>query len=96
VACLLSVTGGDREVEIPSDRLNRRMVLGNRVALGSVNAHRIDYEQARDDLIRILERWPDAIGGFITHRRPLEEFREALDEEDKAELKTVLEVADDD
>lgn len=92
IVCLLSVTGGDREVEIESDRLNRKMVLGNRVVFGSVNAHHKDYEQARADLGRIREAWPGAIDGFITHRRPLDDFRAALDEADKSELKTVLEV----
>jgi threonine dehydrogenase-like Zn-dependent dehydrogenase len=32
VACLLGVTGGERRVEIPSDDLNNRLVLGNRRA----------------------------------------------------------------
>jgi glucose 1-dehydrogenase len=94
IACLLSVTGGDMQAEIPSDELNRRMVLGNRVVFGSVNAHRADYEQARDSMPLIRERWPGAIDSFITHRRPLDEYRAALDEDDKAELKTVLELSD--
>jgi glucose 1-dehydrogenase len=92
IVCLLSVTGGDKQVEIESDKLNRKLVLGNRVVFGSVNAHHRDYEQAREDLSRIREAWPDALESFITHRRPLDDFRAALDEEDKAELKTVLEV----
>jgi glucose 1-dehydrogenase len=94
IACLLSVTPGEETVEIDSDRLNRRMVLGNRVVFGSVNAHRTDYERARDDMPRIRDRWPGALDSFITHRRSLDDFRAALDEEDPAELKTVLEVAD--
>jgi glucose 1-dehydrogenase len=94
VAALLSVTSGDKQVEIPSDRLNRKLVLGNRLALGSVNAHRQDFERGLTDMRTILERWPGALERFITHRRGLAEFREALHEEDKAELKTVLELGD--
>lgn len=93
IACLLSVTSGDETVEIPSDRLNRKMVLGNRVAFGSVNAHRQDFERGLEDMRTIRERWDGALERFITHRRPLEQYREALHEEDSSELKTVLEVA---
>jgi glucose 1-dehydrogenase len=92
-ACLLSVTPGDDDAEIPSDRLNRRMVLGNRLVFGSVNAHRKDFEQGLADMRAIRSRYPGALERFITHRRPLEEYAEALHEEDPAELKTVLEVA---
>jgi glucose 1-dehydrogenase len=92
-ACLLSVTPGDRDAEIPSDRLNRKMVLGNRLVMGSVNAHRRDFEQGLEDMRAIRARYPGALERFITHRRPLEEFAEALHEEDPAELKTVLELA---
>ncbi len=56
IACLLSVTPGEKQVEIPSDRLNTKMVLGNRVAFGSVNAHRTDFEQGLADMPRIMER----------------------------------------
>jgi glucose 1-dehydrogenase len=92
IVCLLSVTPGEEMVEIDSDALNNQMVMGNRVVFGSVNAHRNDYEGARDDLPRIRDRWAGALESFITHRRPLDDFRAALDEEDPSELKTVLEV----
>lgn len=88
--CLLSVTGGERAVEIPSDRLNNRMVLGNRLMLGAVNAHRRDFERAVGDLERIRERWPGMLERFITRRLPMESIRDALDE--PGGLKTVIEV----
>jgi glucose 1-dehydrogenase len=92
-ACLLSVTPGDDDARIPSDRLNRRMVLGNRLVFGSVNAHRTDFERGLADMRAVRARYPGALERFITHRRPLEEYAEALHEEDPAELKTVLELA---
>jgi glucose 1-dehydrogenase len=95
VACLLSVTHGDATAEIPSDELNTKLVLGNRTVFGSVNAHRTDFEQGVDDLLAIRERWPGALERFITHRRRLGEFRDALEEDDPAELKTIIEVSDD-
>lgn len=93
-ACLLSVTPGDGEAEIPSDRLNRKMVLGNRLVLGSVNAHRRDFLRGIEDLRALRTRYPGALERFITHRRPLEAYAEALHEQDPAELKTVLELSD--
>jgi threonine dehydrogenase-like Zn-dependent dehydrogenase len=89
-ACLLSVTGGDRSAEIPSDRLNNRLVLGNRLVFGAVNAHRRDFERGVADLERALARWPGMMERFTTHRLPLERIREALDE--TGGLKTVIEV----
>jgi threonine dehydrogenase-like Zn-dependent dehydrogenase len=91
VACLLSVTGGERTAVIPSDRLNRELVLGNRLVFGSVSAHRLDFEQGVADLRAIQERWPGALERFVTRRLPMERIREALDGPE--DLKTVLEVA---
>src|SRR2546426_6764751 len=44
VICLTGVTAGNRNVEIPADVINLQMVLGNRVAFGSVNANRRYFE----------------------------------------------------
>ncbi len=94
IACLLSVTNGDETAEIPSDELNRRLVLGNRVVFGSVNAHRADYDRSITTMLEVADRWPDVLDEFITHRRPLAEARQALDEDDPAELKSIIEVTD--
>src|SRR5574338_177881 len=40
VLVLVSVTGGDRHVDVPADRINQGFVLGNKVVVGSVNASR--------------------------------------------------------
>lgn len=94
IACLLSVTGGDRSVKIRSDELNTRMVLGNRLVFGSVNAHRRDFESGAETIQAILTRWEGVLDWFITHRRSLDEIREALAEDDPDELKTVIEMGD--
>ena len=93
VACLLSVTGGEETAEIPSDELNREFVLGNRLLFGSVNAHRLDFESGIASLRAILDQWPDALGQFITRRLPLSRADEAMEQKEKGELKTVIEVA---
>lgn len=92
VACLLSVTGGDRTAAIPSDRLNNLLVLGNRLVFGSVNAHRRDLEQAITDLAALRDLWPRALERFITRRVPMEQLRAALDAGGEGDLKTVIEV----
>src|SRR5262249_56411487 len=40
VLVLASVTGGNREITIPADRINLGFVLGNKVMVGTVNANR--------------------------------------------------------
>jgi len=37
---MVSVTGSSRQIEVPADKINIGFVLGNKVALGSVNANR--------------------------------------------------------
>jgi hypothetical protein len=44
VLVLSSVTGGDRRVEVPADRINLEFVLGNKVMVGTVNANREHFE----------------------------------------------------
>lgn len=94
-ACLLSVTGGDRTAEIPSDRLNMRMVLGNRVAFGSVSAHRGDFEQGVRDLQSAAAQWPGLLETLITERASLDEVAALLEDAADDELKVVIEVGDD-
>lgn len=82
VLCLLSVTGGERTVEIPSDELNNRLVLGNRLVFGSVNANRRYFELGLEDLAGFQERWPDLCRRFFSLRlRGLERFTQALEAE---------------
>src|SRR5206468_11184641 len=40
VLVLSSVTGGDRKIEVPSDKVNVEFVLGNKVMVGTVNENR--------------------------------------------------------
>lgn len=50
VLAMVSVTGGSRQIEIPSDKINLGFVLGNKVAFGSVNANREYFESGVKDL----------------------------------------------
>ena len=44
VLVLASVTGGDKMIQVPADRINLEFVLGNKVMVGTVNANREYFE----------------------------------------------------
>jgi glucose 1-dehydrogenase len=67
VLVLLSVTGGDRRVEVPADKINLGFVLGNKVAVGSVNAHRQHFELGASDLSQAELTWPGWLRKLLTH-----------------------------
>lgn len=68
VLAAISITGMGREATIPADRINLEFVLGNKVLVGCVNAHRDDFTAALADLQTIEARWPGLIGQVVTHR----------------------------
>jgi threonine dehydrogenase-like Zn-dependent dehydrogenase len=67
VLAMVSITGGSRTVEVPTDRINQGFVLGNKVAFGSVNASRADFERAVLDLSQAELSWPGWLGKLLTH-----------------------------
>jgi threonine dehydrogenase-like Zn-dependent dehydrogenase len=97
VLVLLSVTGGDRRVEVPADRINQGFVLGNKVAVGSVNASRADFLTGVADLARAELTRPGWLGRLLTHPvKGLENYRTLLDTltAGKDTIKVYCEVAD--
>ena len=80
VLVLLSVTGGDRRVEVPADRINQGFVLGNKVVVGSVNASRADFVAGVADLAQAELSHPGWLGKMLTHPvKGLENFRALMD-----------------
>ena len=67
VLVLSSITGGSREVPVPSDAINQSFVLGNRLMLGTVNAGRGDFEQGVRDLIHAEADYPGLLEQLLTH-----------------------------
>jgi threonine dehydrogenase-like Zn-dependent dehydrogenase len=67
VLVLASVTGGNRTVEVPADRINLDFVLGNRVMVGTVNAGREHFEMGVRDLVFGESAWPGWLGNLLTH-----------------------------
>ena len=68
VLVLLSLTGGHSTMEVPAAEINRSLVAGNKVVVGSVNAGREDFTNAVDSLERFEELWPGLAASMITHR----------------------------
>jgi threonine dehydrogenase-like Zn-dependent dehydrogenase len=97
VLVLLSVTGGDRRIEIPADRINQGFVLGNKVVVGSVNASRADYMVGVSDLAQAELAHPDWLDKLLTHKvKGLENYRALMDAlvSGKDAIKVYCEVAD--
>ena len=47
---LSSVTGDDKNAEVPADKINLDFVLGNRLLVGTVNANREYFESGARDM----------------------------------------------
>jgi len=78
VVILTSITGGDKHVEVYSDRLNQGIVLQNKTIVGIVNSHKRDFENGVTDLLQAEKRWPGLISKLITARHEPEKINEAL------------------
>jgi threonine dehydrogenase-like Zn-dependent dehydrogenase len=92
VLCLTGVSGGNRSIEIPADVINLKMVLGNRVSFGSVNANRRYFEIGLAHFQQAEQRWPGVFERLITRRVPFSDFLSALDRRPE-DIKTLLTIA---
>ena len=76
VLVLSSVTGGNRKVEVPADRINLEFVLGNKVMVGTVNASRENFEEGVRDMAQAEAQYPGWLSRLMTHPvRGLENYR---------------------
>lgn len=91
VLVLLSITGGTGAKEVPTDAINRGLVLGNKVVVGSVNAAAEDFASGVRRLGRFEHLWPGLTATMITER--LRGFDDAhrIAEAATGGVKTVLE-----
>jgi len=96
ILVLASVTGGDLTAELPTDRINQGLVLGNKVIVGTVNAHRDDFVEGIEDLLRAEATFPGWLGRLLTTRidglERVDEIRHDL-RDDADAIKVVIEVA---
>jgi glucose 1-dehydrogenase len=91
VLILTSVGSTGRELTVAADEIARRLVLGNGLVLGTVNANAADFRQGIADLGQAERRWPGFLASLITRRLPLERAAEALPH-DPAQIKQVVEI----
>jgi glucose 1-dehydrogenase len=98
VLVLSSVTGGDRMIEVPADRINLEFVLGNKVMVGTVNANREYFEMGVKDMTHAESQYPGWLKDLLTHPvKGLENWRLLLETLTTARgaIKVYCEVAED-
>lgn len=91
VLCFTSITGGKEYLEVPADKINLDMVLGNKLVFGTVNANRKYFEMGVDHFRSFQIKWPGLVEKMITKRCDLRDFKDGLARK-SADIKTVLEV----
>ena len=91
VLCLLSVTAGDTMNEEPIDLINQRLVLGNQVVFGSVNANPRHFKQGVKDFVTINKKWPGTMSKLLTNRIPWQDHRKWFTERGSG-IKATLEI----
>ena len=98
VLVLSSVTGGDRMIEVPADRVNLEFVLGNKVMVGTVNANREYFEMGVKDMAHAESQYPGWLKRLLTHPvKGLENWKLLLETltTAKGAIKVYCEVAED-
>ena len=74
-------------------RLFTRLVLGNRVYFGSVNANISYFRKGASDLVRIRKKWKGFLRGIMTDVVPLNRAESAYGPKSEKSVKTVLQIA---
>jgi len=97
VLVLSSVTGGDRTIEVPADRINLDFVLGNKVMVGTVNANREYFESGVRDMAQAEAEYPGWLPNLLTNPvKGLENFTELFQQltGDKNAIKVYCQIAE--
>ena len=92
VLCLLSVTGGQSMNPEPIDLINQRLVLGNQVVVGSVNANPRHFAMGVKDFVAIDRKWPGALARLLTDRIPWQDHKKWFTERGSG-IKATLEIS---
>jgi len=80
VLVLTSITGGNRMLEVPADRINLEFVLGNKVMVGSVNAGRDNFETGVRDMAQAEAEYPGWLRRLLTDPvHGLESYRQLFE-----------------
>jgi threonine dehydrogenase-like Zn-dependent dehydrogenase len=92
VLCLLSVTSGDKTLPVPANLINQRLVLGNQVVFGSVNANARHFSAGVRDFVRIEKKWPGALKRLLTDPIPWQDHKKWFEQRGSG-IKATLEIA---
>ncbi len=95
VLVLTGISGGDRTIEIPGDHIMLGFVLGNKVAVGTVNANRTYFERGVQDMAFAEAHYPGWLERLLTHPvRGLDNYQEMIRllTEEKNAVKVFVEV----
>ncbi|MFH0797818.1 MAG: glucose 1-dehydrogenase [Candidatus Woesearchaeota archaeon] len=90
VLCLTSITGGERKLCLPLEKINIDFVLGNKSIVGAVNASMKDYSEGKKHLHNFESLWPGVTKKLITRRVNPENYLAAF-EKKPGDIKTVIE-----
>lgn len=99
VLVLTGISGGMHQITIPGDKILLGFVLGNKVAVGSVNANRTYFERGVHDMALAEAVYPGWLERLLTHRvRGLEGYAEMIRllTEEKRAIKVYVQVSADD
>jgi threonine dehydrogenase-like Zn-dependent dehydrogenase len=95
VLVLTGISGGDHTVEVPGDHIMLGFVLGNKVAVGSVNANRAYFERGVLDMALAQAQYPGWLQRLLTHPvQGLDNYEEMIRllTEEKGAIKVFVEV----
>ncbi|HEX9759368.1 MAG TPA: glucose 1-dehydrogenase [Candidatus Acidoferrales bacterium] len=92
VLCLLSVTGGYKTQPVPTDQINQKLVLGNNVVFGSVNANPRHFQMGVKDFVTLQKKYPGVLRQLITDRLPWAEHKKWFTERGVG-IKSTLEIS---
>ena len=97
VLVLSSVTGGDRKIEVPADKINLEFVLGNKAMVGTVNANRDHFETGVRDMTQAEAEYPGWLAQLLTTPvRGLENYKRLFESltNGNGNIKVYCEIAD--
>ena len=97
VLVLSSVTGGDRKIEVPADKINLEFVLGNKAMVGTVNANRDHFEAGVRDMAQAEAEYPGWLVQLLTTPvRGLENYKHLFESltTGNGNIKVYCEIAD--
>ncbi|KAA0221791.1 glucose dehydrogenase [candidate division KSB1 bacterium] len=81
VLVLSSITGANKMIEVPADKINLEYVLGNKVTVGTVNANREYFEMGVKDMAHAEAEYRGWLKRLLTHPvKGLENYQDLLNQ----------------